>query len=244
MNKNFEEIVQKTATLLKKFGGKSIDDGTTENNFWGILCKELNSIYNLNEAKRLKQSFARNSKGYKSLVEKRLSENENENTTSFKISYSKADWQDIVHNNISTDRKFLKQKFAEVLSYKLQDEFGLFCCFRFRYNYFSREHKKPKSQNLQRKIWTGELECLGGEDCNAKAQINAFDMDTVVELNISAKRDSIEKHKAKIMKKIRTTGSDRENQSILLSANGITNTRAENILFNSAKGLNPGINLN
>ena len=54
MNRNIYEIAQKTALLIKELGEKKLDDGPRGNGFWGILCSNLNSKYDLNEAKRLK----------------------------------------------------------------------------------------------------------------------------------------------------------------------------------------------
>lgn len=227
-NKNMDDIKRETASLLENHSEQSLlSDGPKKNGFWGILCMKLNSKYDKNEANRLKVCFRRNVEGYRDFIQEKISKKDK--STLCKIKYSKAEWQDIVKEHITSDGKFMKQKFAEIFSYKLQDEMGLFCCLRFRYNYFpSLKGKNSKS------LWYAELECLGNDvDCNSKLTVNAYDMITYVELNIRVFKELIEKHKEKIMKKISVTGPERETQAIKLVANGITNTKAENILFNS-----------
>jgi hypothetical protein len=238
MNKNIYEIAQKTALLIKELGEKKLDDGPRENGFWGILCSNLNSKYDLNESKRLKMSFARNNHSYKSLVNEFLDDNKD----FCKISYSKSEWQEIMSEHICSDNKRFKQKYAEVLSYKLQDCFGLNCIFQFFYNYFPRSPKVKNNRNyLEKPIWTAELDCIEFSNCKTKLKISAHNRDDIVELKIKMDLDN-GKHKDKLIKDLRVSSSDREKEAIILSANGITNTKADNILHNATVS-NPCTNI-
>ena len=228
LNKNMDEIKRVTVSLLGTFSEQNLlSDGPKKDGIWGNLCLNLNSKYDKNEANRLKGCYRRNHEGFRDFIQQKLSEKDKSNI--FKTFYSKAEWQDIIKEHITSDQKFLKQKFAELFSYKLQDEMGLLCCFSFRYNYFpSLKGKKVKS------LWHAELECLGYDiECNSKLKVDAYDIITSVEINVRVYKDLNVKHNAKIMKRIIITGPEREKQAIILAANGTTNTRAENILYNS-----------
>jgi hypothetical protein len=228
---NYFEIAQKTAILIKD-GISKLEDGYKETSFWGILCKELYSKYKLNEAKRLKMDYSRNKNSYRTMVQEIIN---NDNTEFCKMTYSIAEWQELVQEHMFSNNKGFKQKFAEILSYKLQNERGINCCFKFVYNYFH----KVKANTKGKPIWSGEFACIENTKCHSKLKVNAFKFDNSVELMVQMNLE-IGIHGEKVLKDLRISGANRENQAILLSANGITNTKSENIHHNSSIS-NPGL---
>jgi hypothetical protein len=102
--------------------------------------------------------------------------------------------------------------------YKIQK--GVNCWLKCDRNYFSKN-----------KYWTGKYHCTNNE-CSLKYEAEAsLKSDSSVELKISWYTNNSNPHE-KILSKLRVSGEQRMEQKLLVAANGVTNTRVENLNFN------------
>ena len=119
------KIVEATSELIISKKIASIySESDKINGFYGILCFNLNGIYNYNEASRLRQAYRRNNWNFRNLVE-----TYNKSKINSKIqrvehfSYSNLEWSKFLERDLSKklSRKEFLKGFHDQLAFKLQE---------------------------------------------------------------------------------------------------------------------------